>query len=365
MRTQWLYSSNVNGKISGYVHGGTALATTSLGNNWYKIVAGPYVGKYVWAPSSTPTEKPIATNVTRYAGVNDIATFYATPSTSSPTSYSASPTEAITGDLYASGWFQSSGRLSGWWQKSTMSTNPFNTIETHQWQDTTGFKAMAPTNVTVTRYAVANNGSTIRTHSAPDYTNASFISTIPSGTSLSGHYVNSHWFSITSGKYSGRYISSAMIWTTADQSTVNGKLTDADLCTLPDSMRLDYDSHDQYMGCESVSQLTALSAAEKSVYGYGVRQWDSYRDYATQVYYYVRYGAKQAAYPGKSNHGLGNAFDMRYIVSDNGGILKFTSPEVVNFTKLGSNFGWTKPAYLYPGGAKGNTPEPWHFEMFG
>lgn len=270
--TQWVYDAkNAGEKSMTYVHGGEAISAASVGDGWFKITSGSNAGKFVFRPSTTQTDKPVAKGVTRYAGVDDLSSFYHAPN-SGITNASVAPTSALKGDLYANGWMQVSdaGRHAGLWQKNTTATNGYDEIETQQWRNVAGFKAAAPRNVTVTRYALANNASMIRVHSAPSYSTSSATGTIPTNTELVGRYHNSHWFHITSGAYAGKYVSTAMIWTTNDQKKINGHLASNDVCQVPNAMRTVKDKHDQFMGCESLSQLEALSADEKATYGFGV-----------------------------------------------------------------------------------------------
>lgn len=357
-RTQYLFPSAAGGVSAvGALHGGDTIVGEPVGTDWLKITVGPNAGKYVWKASATPTPKPIATNVTRYTGTSAVAQSYEQAATTSSLRTKYAPVVAVKGDLYANGWFQQ--RDTAWnYMQNTMGSNPYSALETRQWNNTTGYQAMAPTSQTVLRYAVLNRVNVpVRSGAS---TTSTIMARVPAGTALSGQYINSHWFKVTSGPQAGRYVSSGVLFTAASQATINGKLAAADLCQVPDAMRLSKDIYDRDMGCESLHQLIALDAKLKASVGTGVKQWDAYRTFATQQEYYKRYGAGQAAVPGTSNHGLGNALDMRYTTS---GTLSWTTPTVVNFTKYGKDYGWVKPAYLMKTAASNG--EPWHFEYNG
>lgn len=357
-RTQYLFTARSGGKTVGALHGGEQLTGTYYpSSSWFQITKGTNTGKWVWAPSLTPTPKPTRTNVTYYTTTSITAQGYLKADTTSAKKNVLAPVTAVTGDLYANGWFQQ--RSGGYtYFRNVMTRNPYTPLETRQWNNTTGYQAISPTSNIVTRYAHLNRSDVpIRTD---DSLTSSVVTRVKSGTALTGRYINSHWFKITSGTHAGRYVSSGVLFTTSNQTTINGRLKQADLCEVPWAMRTEYTEYDRWMGCESLNELIKADTDLKARTGTGVRQWDSYRTYATQVWYYDLYGSPQAAKPGTSNHGLGNAIDMRYSLSKS---LSWSSPTVINFTKYAAAYGWVKPNHLKKTAT--SYGEPWHFEFHG
>lgn len=356
-RYQWLYSSNVNGKATTSAHGGEPLTGIAYPNDWLKVTTGRYTGSWVWKASPTPTPKPVSTDVTRWTTTSTATLGYASPSVTSAVWARPGLLTPVVGDYYANGWFQARTGMSGW-MKDTTATNPYNAIETQQWHNTSGFHAMAPTSATVTRYVIVNR-TTANVRSAPAYS-AAIAGQATEGTAVTGHFVNSHFFAITAGPYAGRYISSGVLFTLPDQGLINGKLTTDDLCAVPAAMRVTFNASDQWMGCEALHALSAESTFQRSKTPYTVKFWEGYRSLATQERYWVTLGPPTAAKPGTSNHGLGNALDLRYTAT---GVLSWTSPEVVALLTYGPSFGWFKPAHLFQRGSAYG--EPWHFELMG
>lgn len=356
-RTQYLFTATSNGKTVGALHGGEAVTGDAYAHGWFKITAGPNAGLWIWGASPTPTPKPTRTNVTYYTGTAVPAQGYLQAKTSSAKKNTLAPVTAVTGDMYANGWFQQrSGAYT--YFTNVMNGNPYTPFETRQWNNTTGYHAMAPTSQTVKRYATLNKAN------VPVRAQTSLTSTIVArlkpGTAVTGRYMNSHWFKVTSGAQAGRYISTGVLFTSPNQSAYNGRLKDIDLCTVPTPMRLTMDKYDRSMNCEAVQELAKLDTKLKSTTGTGVRQWDAYRTYQTSVKYMKMWGAAIVAQAGTSNHGLGLAIDMRY---DTKKSLAWSSPTVVNFTKYGKAYGWVKPTYIMK--TTRSNGEPWHFEFNG
>lgn len=239
-----------------------------------------------------------------------------------------------------------------------MASNPFNAFETRMWQNTAGYRALAPTSVNgVTRYVIANR-TTVKAHSTMSLSPATVKASLSNSTKLVGHYVDAHWFRVDSGTYAGLFVSSGVPFTTSNQAAVNDRLNSMDLCTVPTAMRRSMNAKDASMGCEPLNQLVALDRAMYAGRGQHVREWEAYRSYATQLDYWRRLGPPTAAVPGTSNHGLGGALDLNYP----GVSLTFRSPQVLAFLAYGPGFGWIKPSYLMAGASN---PEPWHFEFTG
>ena len=318
------------------------------------------------ATTTTPTPTPSTTATTPTVSVRYTSTqrytyaFTNRPGAGGTYVRRLAPNLAVTGQYFSDGWMKlTSGPNTGLWIYYTNSTNPYNAYETRQWNNIDGFQAMAPTSVTVTRYTLSNRTNT-PVRSAPSYATTTKVSSLAARTALTGHYVNSHWFQITSGANAGRYVSSGALFTTSSQSLVNGKLKSGDLCSVPDAMRLVKDFHDSSMGCEALQQLIKVDASMYANDRVHVREWEAYRTYATQQYYYRLYGSPQAAVPGTSNHGLGNALDLRQSTTTR---LTWSSLIVTSMTKRGASNGWIKPSYLKPSGSYYG--EPWHFEFNG
>lgn len=165
----------------------------------------------------------------------------------------------------------------------------------------------------VPRTVVGTSGVTIYAHSDASFTSAQ-VAKVNVGDKLSGHYLNTDWFAITSGEHAGQFISSASLARVQDEQ--NGLLdTDKQLVELPDYIRGLHNVHDKFLNPTAAKQLVKMNAAYRSEFGKNLKLGEGYRDLSSQQAYRARVGSHLTATPGDSNHGLGVAIDFWGITS--------------------------------------------------
>ena len=123
----------------------------------------------------------------------------------------------------------------------------------------------------------------------------------------------------------------------------NGQIPADQLCGIGPAHRL---------RCDAAAAYTAMSAAYQAAFGTPLCITDSYRSFAAQVDAHVRKPAITAV-PGTSNHGWGLAVDLC------GGINVFGTAQTAWMQLNAGHFGWVHPDWA---DARGQNPEPWHWE---
>ena len=123
----------------------------------------------------------------------------------------------------------------------------------------------------------------------------------------------------------------------------NGQIPVDQLCGVAPGQRL---------RCDAAAAYTAMSAAYQAAFGSPLCITDSYRSYAAQVDAHVR-KPRITAVPGTSNHGWGLAVDLC------GGINAFGTAQTAWMQLNAGHFGWVHPDWAQ---ARGQNPEPWHWE---
>jgi peptidoglycan DL-endopeptidase CwlO len=123
----------------------------------------------------------------------------------------------------------------------------------------------------------------------------------------------------------------------------NGQIPADRLCSLGGGQRL---------RCDAAAAYTAMSAAYAATFGSPLCITDSYRSLDAQVDAHDRKPAITAV-PGTSNHGWGLAVDLC------GGINEFGTAQTAWMQVNAGHYGWLHPDWAQ---AKGQNPEPWHWE---
>lgn len=213
---------------------------------------------------------------------------------------------AVMGSGSNAGWVQvTSGTYAGQWINaySVTTTNPAQPIAPND----------SPSPVTstpgVTRYVVSG-WATPNIRASYSYRSA-VVATVKQGVAFTGYYVNYAWFKITSGTYAGRFISAAVLQSTATQSSYNGQVRPAGMCALDNSMDTDWETTTpRYLSCPARDALGQMNTAFKQAFGYPLSIDEAYRPLVKQQFYYELLGSGMAAVPGTSNHGLGQAIDF-------------------------------------------------------
>jgi cell wall-associated NlpC family hydrolase len=105
--------------------------------------------------------------------------------------------------------------------------------------------------------------------------------------------------------------------------------------------------------CDAARSFQGLAADFSAAFGRAVCVTDTYRTFDEQV---RLYGVKPAlaAVPGTSNHGWGLAVDLC------AGAQSFGTPEYAWLRANAGRYGWSNPAWAWPGNGR---EEPWHWEF--
>ena len=124
----------------------------------------------------------------------------------------------------------------------------------------------------------------------------------------------------------------------------NGQIPSGALCSL--------DVASQALRCDAAAGYVALARAYATRFGTPLCITDSYRSFGAQL---TAFALKPglAAVPGTSNHGWALAVDLC------GGVNGFGTPEWRWMAENAGRFGWVQPPWA---GARGEKPEPWHWE---
>lgn len=159
---------------------------------------------------------------------------------------------------------------------------------------------------TVTRTVTTVNIGTLL-HTKPTFASKS-TALIRNGESITGHYVDPNWFAITSGRYTGLFVSTACVH--YNDIPRNGLLAQSALVTLPNYLRANTSTTSAYLNPQAAKQLVYMNAAWRMSRGTNLRINEGYRTLETQKRYYKDLGPDIAQPPGNSNHGLGLAMDI-------------------------------------------------------
>ena len=358
-----------SGPSTSYSRVGTISAKTkvtgTLTNGWIKVTSPTrYAGRYIsnsvltsTAPATTTTP-PATSGTSAWAGYK--TTYYYN---NAGRAIGKVPVNTkVTGKILNATYFLvTSGPYSGYrmHNEDLLWTNPA------AYAPTTSGTTRATAGQTVTRYVLASNCSPAIRSSAT--THSALLSRVKSGTSLTGHYVNSNWFKITSGTHAGRYITADRLFTKNSMTAYNGSMPKADMCALPAWANTSWaPTENRYVGCAAAKSLVEMNAAFRAEYGYDIKIEESYRDRLTQQRYLQIFGYPRAAMPGTSNHGLGGAIDLetRASAAQAGHSYRsgFGGPYDKWLSAHGKEYGWDRPPHL---DATGSNPEPWHYDFIG
>lgn len=226
--------------------------------------------------------------------------------------------------------------------------------------------AIAQPGVVVTRYTVAYKYLVYVRSTASLATPGNIVARLDRGVPLVGTYNSTGlWFKVTSGAYAGRWVSSAVLTTAQNPDVINGRMSSADLTALPAwTINTRYSPGvTRYLSRAAAGSYLAMNAAFRAQFGVNLTITEGYRTYATQVKYYKELGPKQAAVPGTSNHGMGNAIDFGVSWADgNSSPLAYGKAYDRWLTANGWKWGFDRPAYMDQGGSK---PEWWHYNFTG
>ena len=125
----------------------------------------------------------------------------------------------------------------------------------------------------------------------------------------------------------------------------NGRIPSDALCALGASGHA--------LRCDAAEGYARLTQAYAARFGRGPCITDSYRSYGAQRSAF-ELKPDLAAVPGTSNHGWALAVDLC------GGVNSFGTAEWRWMAENAGRFGWVQPAWA---GARGEKPEPWHWEF--
>ena len=264
----------------------------------------------------------------------------------------------VLGSGSTAGWVQAtSGTYNGQWMSaySVTTTDP-----AHPLGAGTGASAVVST-PNVTRYVVTG-WATPNIRASYSYRSA-VIATVKQGVAFTGTYVNYAWFRITAGTYAGRFISTAMLQTTPTQATYNGLMPAAEMCASDSALGTSWEpTTPRYLACGAEASLAAMNASFKAAFGYNLSISEAYRPLVKQQFYYALLGS-QAAVPGTSNHGLGQAIDFDTQTTKGGStsIYYWGTPQDKWLTANALNWGFQRPKeYSTPG-----VGEYWHYTFVG
>ncbi|MBO1767072.1 M15 family metallopeptidase [Allobranchiibius sp. GilTou38] len=285
------------------------------------------------------------------ANSSNTATFVARPGTG----YQFT---GVLGSGSTAGWVQAtSGTYTGQWISaySVTTTNPAQPLGSGA-----GSSAVVST-PNVTRYVVTG-WATPNIRASYSYRSA-IVATVKQGVAFTGTYVNYAWFRITSGTYAGRFISTAMLQTSPNQASYNGVMPAAEMCAADSALGTSWEpTTPRYLACAARDSLANMNAAFKAAFGYNLSISEAYRPLVKQQFYYDLLGS-QAAVPGTSNHGLGQAIDFDTQTTKGGStsIYYWGTPQDKWLTANALNWGFQRPKeYSTPG-----VGEYWHYTFVG
>ena len=318
--------------------------------------AHPTAGTSTGAVASTTS----STVWTLYAGSAG-ASFHSSASSSS--TFVARPGTGyrftgVLGSGSTAGWVQvTSGTYLGTWMSaySVTTTNPAQAVA----PNSTANPVVTTPNVT--RYVVTG-WATPNIRASYSYRSA-VVATVKQGLALTGSYVNYAWFRITAGTYAGRYISTTMLQTTATQASYNGVMPTVEMCAADSTLGTSWEpTTPRFLSCPARDSLAAMNTAFKAAFGYNLSISEAYRPLVKQQFYYALLGS-QAAVPGTSNHGLGQAIDFDTQTTKGGStsIYYWGTPQDKWLTANSMYWGFQRPKeYSTPG-----VGEYWHYTFVG
>ncbi len=161
----------------------------------------------------------------------------------------------------------------------------------------------------VTRYVTAHDTrANIRT--APSYS-AAIIGSYPGRSQVTG-VLAGDWLQTSRG-----YVNQGTLTTTSDPSDTNGRIALSSMCEVPLAWNAAHSfdpgytkSAQRYLNCYALVGLNQLQNAYRAKFGSWAAIDLTYRSFAEQQYWYKLLGFPQAAVPGTSNHGYGQAVDF-------------------------------------------------------
>ena len=336
-----------------------SIVTGEIVNGWMRIsTPAQYAGKYLPATAFNTTQRLY----TARTGLQ----VYSSTSTATP----VATVPVFTGFLTTfvnSTW---AVILDGPYRGRYVLTSPLTTVDPNHIPSgsTTTASSRAPIGQTVTRWVAGFGASPtyVRIHSAAA-TSSSVVGTVAGGGSLTGQYINSDWFKITSGPYAGKYANAALLLQTSNLSAINGKKAAVDMCQLPLSVADTWEPGiPRYMDCSAAKAFAQMNADYTAKFGRSMKADETYRDFTKQVFYQNLFGYPRASIPGTSNHGFGTAVDFEgYSSAKWAGYTSpyvFDGPADVWLTQNGAKYGFDRPSYLDKTAAN---PEYWHYNFVG
>lgn len=206
----------------------------------------------------------------------------------------------------------------------------------------------------------------VNVRSAPALGSASrIVGTLGNGTVLTGSYDSTGlWFKIASGGRVGSWVTAAVL-VAAPARTVNGRLNRADLTVLP-SWTINRSNQPTVL--RSLSRHAAIAYLSMNVefrrrFGRNLTITEAYRPLARQQELYRLLGSPTAAYPGTSNHGMGNAIDFGIAGTNASTSLLFYGRAYdVWLSQNAARWGFDRPSYMDRGGSN---QEWWHYNFVG
>lgn len=345
---------------------GTKITGVLQSSGWVKIStpaadAGKYVYSGVLTTSAPSTSGSTAGQITAWAGYTTTYTYSA--SGSHGELHRIPVNTQVSGNYVNATWFLvKTGPYAGQYMQNTDLL--FDAPGTSYGSSKPA--SVVPDGRTVTRYAMSNDFNSV-VRSQPT-THSSMVTTLASGTALTGQYVNNGtWFKITAGAQSGHYISADRVFAQNSMSYYNGDMPKGSLCTLPPSFNDAWaPDTNRALECNAAASFQEMNAAFKAKFGYNLTVDEGYRDLKTQDAYESFLGYPRAAVPGKSNHGLGSAVDLEgytsAVIAGHASRYNYGSAADQWLTANGMKYGWDRPAYM---DANGSNPEYWHYNYVG
>lgn len=259
----------------------------------------------------------------------------------------------VTGTYVGSAWFRiSSGAMAGRFLQSSALTTRNPATQSFAYPSPDPF-SLPRVGSRLTRYVISGDFS-VNTRASASFGAATRAQIAPRAR-VTGVLVSPDWMRLDDG----RYLSTALLATTPTVRAFNGRLPGSRLRALPGYLNTPSISGTRTLARIAADQFVRMDAAYHSATGGRITVNEGYRPLAWQKYWYSRYGAPRAAYPGTSNHGSGLAVDIR---SDGSSPFAFGRTGDRWLTANATRFGFDRPWWLDAG--HGNA-EFWHYNFVG
>lgn len=166
--------------------------------------------------------------------------------------------------------------------------------------------------------------------------------------------------------HGGRYINTAVLSSTPNLRSFNGDIPARQLRRVPKYLNSSWHgrpgytpSTQRYVKTYVLPHLLAMDRAYRQRFGKHLSIDLTYRDLSEQRYWWRRFGAPRAAYPGTSVHGYGLAIDFW---ENPKSPFRFGRAGDRWLSRHSKDFGFNRPKYLDRGSAN---PEYWHVNFIG